>query len=377
MSRIVSTLTEQFRAVGERYRQVTGSALDDLSPQPPTHALSDDERLAAYPGPYPNGWYAVARSREVRGRPITARAFGERLALFRRASDGGAGVVAAACPHMGADLAQGRVVGDQLECPFHQWRFDGKGRCRHVPYHEGKLPRSLRGDAWPVVEKYGLLFAYHRAAGDPLEAPPYGIPDVAARDGSPLVHRGQHDAGVVRMHLVEFAENSADFRHFAPLHGKMLVPWTSLRVPLITVVHEATWEVDPVEPHTAWFKNKAHLQAFGREIPKSGADASIRFVGPGGVVIFTFDVQEIGRIVVIQTHTPVAPLALATRFTWLAERSVPRALVSYVVGNWISQWKEDVRIWERKVYQRRPMLLPGDGPVLELRKWWAQFYEPV
>lgn len=33
----------------------------------------------------------------------------------------------------------------------------------------------------------------------------------------------------------EFAENSADFAHFDPLHGGLMIPWTSYNVPFIKV----------------------------------------------------------------------------------------------------------------------------------------------
>ena len=40
--------------------------------------------------------------------------------------------------HLGADVtAGGRVLGDCIECPFHQWRFDGEtGKCVHGPSSE-------------------------------------------------------------------------------------------------------------------------------------------------------------------------------------------------------------------------------------------------
>src|SRR5207302_1055446 len=77
-------------------------------------------------------WYVVARSRELGRRPLERRALGERLALFRD-EHGVARVVSARCPHRGANLAAGRVVGGCLECPYHGWRFDGDGHCAAIP----------------------------------------------------------------------------------------------------------------------------------------------------------------------------------------------------------------------------------------------------
>jgi len=38
--------------------------------------------------------------------------------------------VADACPHMGASLADGHLVGDELQCSWHEWRYDTTtGQC--------------------------------------------------------------------------------------------------------------------------------------------------------------------------------------------------------------------------------------------------------
>ena len=73
----------------------------------------------------------------------------------------------------------------------------------------------------------------------------------------------------------------------------------------------------------------------------------------------------------------MAPLRQAPRFTWFADRRIPRVVVSYVVGNWFSQWRQDLRIWERKSYQERPLLVREDGPIHALRRWYRQFYDPA
>jgi nitrite reductase/ring-hydroxylating ferredoxin subunit len=39
------------------------------------------------------------------------------------------------CPHMGASLADGRWDGEQLQCSWHEWRYDvGTGRCSVRPW---------------------------------------------------------------------------------------------------------------------------------------------------------------------------------------------------------------------------------------------------
>merc|ERR1712228_763167 len=59
---------------------------------------------------------------------------------------------------------------------------------------------------------------------------------------------------------------------------------------------------------------------------------------------------------------------------WYASNKLPRLLVWYVVGNWISQWTNDIAIWENKILLKKPCLVKGDGPIFKVRRWWSQFY---
>jgi cholesterol 7-dehydrogenase len=70
----------------------------------------------------------------------------------------------------------------------------------------------------------------------------------------------------------------------------------------------------------------------------------------------------------------VQPLEQKVNFHWFATATKPRWLVYYVVGNWVSQWRNDIDIWENKVHLRRPLLVKGDGPIHRLRRWFRQFY---
>lgn len=343
---------------------------------PPLPRVDEGERLDTYPPPFPKGWYALCDDDELA--PGAARfieAFGEKLVLFR-GEDGTLGVLDAYCPHLGANLAGGRVREGCLECPFHRWTFAADGRVTSIPY-AGRLSPRLRTRSWPVRAHHGMIVMWfaRRAPGDtdPL-VPAWELDSLAAIDEGRLVYRGRHDAGVVRMHLCEFAENSADHRHFAPLHGDMFVPWTRIKLPGAKVLHEASWEADPERSHMAYFHDEAVLQLFGRVIPRSGAKATITFFGPGGIVTFRIESPDLGTLVMFQTHLPVGPLAQRVRFRWYANPEMPRPVVSYVVGNWVAQWREDIAIWENKIFRPKPMLVAGDGPVHQMRRWFSQFY---
>lgn len=339
----------------------------------PTEDPVEDARLSTYPPPYPEGWYVVARSDELTTQPIFVRCAGESWVVFRDAQ-GDPRVVDAYCPHLGANLADGRVREGVLECPFHGWRIRGDGHVVGRPTPCAADDR-FRTRAWATDEHHGWVLAYHHHGAEASIDPPYRLERVHEIDTGKLMHRGDFDAGLVRMHLIEFAENSVDFRHFSSIHGELRFPWTEIPVPGMRIHHEASWRRDPDEPHVAWFGDEAILEFLGRRIKNSGAKADVRFEGPGSVVRFDFTLDKTGgRVVMFQSHSPVAPLKQRVRFRWFSERRVPKALASFVVGNWISQWRQDIGIWERKIYRRDPQLTRADGPIHQLRRWYSQFY---
>ena len=333
-------------------------------------------REATYPPPYPEAWYVAARATDVHDQPVQVRLAGNDLVLFRDRG-GQVRAISAYCPHMGANLADGVVRDGCVECPFHRWRIDGEGRVAQMPGGQRPEPRH-RTVSWSVVELHGWICVFHRY-GDlergPAPEPPYRPERLPEIENGELRYRGQYDAGAVHMHLLEFVENSVDFQHFAPVHGDLRIPWTSIPVPGMRIEHEATWRRDPREAHVSWFENRAKLAFRGKEISKSGAAAVVRLEGPGGIVRFDFSLNaRPGRIVMFQSHTPIAPLTQRVRFRWFSDSKISKLEAGFIVGNWVSQWRQDIGIWERKVYRKDPLLSRNDGPVHQLRKWYGQFY---
>jgi cholesterol 7-dehydrogenase len=344
--------------------------------QPLGDAEAEADRLATYPPPYPEGWYVVARASDVGERPRKVRFAGQDAVLFRDAQ-GEVRALDAYCPHMGANLADGEVRDGCLECPFHRWRIDGAGHVVLIP--NGQRPGALHRTAcWALVDHHGWISLFHRHGeldGGPAPSPPYRPERVAEIDSGELLHRGDYDAGAIEMHLLEFVENSVDFQHFDPIHGRLRVPWTNIPVPGMRIEHRASWKRDPSEPHVSWFENEAKLAFRGRVIPKSGASARVRLEGPGGIVRFDFRIDANGgRVVMFQSHTPTAPLTQRVRFRWFSSPDVSRLQAAFIVGNWVSQWRQDLGIWSRKIYRKRPLLSRNDGPVHQLRRWYSQFY---
>lgn len=117
------------------------------------HALANDAPALR------RAWHAVAPAAVVGGEPVSVRLLGEAWVLVRLG--GRLRAFPDRCPHRRVPLSAGRVVGEELECRYHGWRFDGSGACTAVPAlgPGGGVPRGMRVDrAWGVQERYGLVW---------------------------------------------------------------------------------------------------------------------------------------------------------------------------------------------------------------------------
>ena len=123
----------------------------------------------------PNQWYAVLDSDEVRpGRPVGVVRLGERL-VFWRDSHGRAVCQRDLCAHRGAALSAGKVVGDQVQCPFHGLRYDQSGRCTLIPANgrEAPVPERFRVHSYPTIEANGFVYVWWGEAREILPPAPF------------------------------------------------------------------------------------------------------------------------------------------------------------------------------------------------------------
>ena len=92
----------------------------------------------------PSDWIRVGDAAVwVKGRGRQVEAGGAKLAVF---FDGARWIaVDDTCPHMGASLADGRLHHDEIQCSWHEWRYDTTtGQCPLRPWarvrvHEVKV----------------------------------------------------------------------------------------------------------------------------------------------------------------------------------------------------------------------------------------------
>jgi len=128
-------------------------ARPSASPRPSRSEIAQDDWdvLSRY-------WYPLAQSEELGDAPVAARLLDVDLVLYR--SENGIAIALDQCPHRHIRLSAGRVDEGQIVCPYHALRFDGEGKCTHVPAlgREARLPSSYRLTTFRAVERYGLIW---------------------------------------------------------------------------------------------------------------------------------------------------------------------------------------------------------------------------
>jgi len=249
----------------------------------PSHRAPPIDQIPAVPA----SWYLFGTSREVRRGPVSKQMIGRSLVGFRTES-GTAAVLDARCSHLGADLGEGCVVGETIECPFHGWRYGTDGCAGYIPGGT-EPPAFARQASYPTIERHGLLFFFNG------RSPLFPLPFFAGCDpqhyvpGSPFQIAG--DAPWFML-----ASNGFDGTHFAKVHDRQL-----LRPPT----------VDRPAPFACRFSYSA--QVSGRSV----ADRFIRTcLGPtvdvtitnwgGSVTLVTADFQR-ARSLILMVTRPAGP----------------------------------------------------------------------
>jgi aminopyrrolnitrin oxygenase len=304
---------------------------------------------------FPASWYPLCRSAELRpGRVLRREAFGLRLALFRTAS-GKVGAMRAQCVHMGADLAQGRVVGERLRCPLHEWEYGLYGQCERIP-GTADIPTRARQWALTCEEHYGLVFAF--LGGEP------------AFD-FPLFEASDHHL-YSRAYVMDFdtpyqvlAANSFDSQHFSTVHHReLLAPPTLTRESSHHFGVEFNARVHGEELHDRF------LRSVGVDIVELSAHCW------GGNNILAYNARTHARI--LFTLLPLAEHrtrvfivnVIASRTVPTAPGWVRRALLAVMHELTVAFLKPDIAVMRQLQFKLGVLLPDLDHCFIEWVKYW-------
>lgn len=313
----------------------------------------------------PCGWYAVSLSADlVAGEVKALNYFGKELVLFR-AESGKANVLDAMCPHLGAHIGHGGIVsGESVACPFHGWEYNGDGVCTLVPYAQNMPPKFGNGEqalhAYPVVEINGAVWAwYHPEKVAPLFEIDE-VPELADRDNwsEPTIREW-----VVNAPSQEMGENAVDKAHFEFVHNIQGMPHSEVTIDgyrrsTVMEVESAAYNEDG---------SFSEDEIIERKITTTN-------LGPGYALQSFIGLTDIRML---STITPIDEETTLLRFITIMGNDISAAgevIAQAMLDNLYNQVEQDIPIWNHKVFRENPILCDGDGPIMQYRKWFSQFY---
>jgi phenylpropionate dioxygenase-like ring-hydroxylating dioxygenase large terminal subunit len=135
---------------------MTLAASDRTAPSIDRHAPAP---LATQFPAFPVSWYLFCQAQDLRKGPFSKPFLGRRLVAYRT-ENGRVVVMDARCSHLGSDLGAGKIVGEGIRCPFHDWTYGPDGRCTHIPA-QSHIPAFARQTCYPAEERHGMIFIYN------------------------------------------------------------------------------------------------------------------------------------------------------------------------------------------------------------------------
>jgi 3-ketosteroid 9alpha-monooxygenase subunit A len=315
---------------------------------------------------FPRGWFMIAESRSLGAAPLSLRAFGRDLVLYRGTN--GPILMDAYCPHMGTHIGRStasfvvqdglQIEGDSIRCPYHAWRFGPDGRCNQIPYYDGAIPKNATIRTWPVRESMGCLFMWHDAeANDPHYEPP----TLAEWDDDDWVRWELDDLGTLPTHPVEIIDNMADVRHFDALHGSTV----------------SYFHVQYAGHRYFQYQGGGHRTLTTGEL----LETITHYEGPGILIS-----RQYGSNTVIQfiCHTPIEDGVVHVWHGILYKapsggRATPQDIVDARNFQAVARtsFTQDFEIWGNKQPAFNITMVPTDGPFDKGRIWYSQFYKPA
>jgi 3-ketosteroid 9alpha-monooxygenase subunit A len=321
------------------------------------------------PERFARGWHCLGLEREFTdGKPHSVQAFGGKLVVWSDAQ-GELHVLDGYCRHMGGDLTQGTVKGDEIACPFHDWRWGGDGKCKAIPYAK-RVPLRARTQRYESVVRNGQLLIWHDPEGSPADMD--ALPPVLEGVGTDRYTEWTWDViEVNNAHCREIIDNVVDMAHFFYIHGSLPTQFKNI-----------------FEGHVATqYMNSAGRPDIGEpgETQMLGTTSVASYFGPSFMIDdLTYHYEDVDhKTVLINCHYPIDANSFVLQYGIIVKKSdaLPEELAMQTavgLGDFVKMgFEQDVEIWKNKARIDNPLLCEEDGPVYQLRRWYEQFYVDV
>ncbi|KOC70204.1 hypothetical protein WH47_08550, partial [Habropoda laboriosa] len=189
----------------------------------------------------------------------------------------------------------------------------------------------------------------------------------------------------------EVAENGADSAHLSAVHGPALF---SKGGKFSSSIARHSWSNVNWAPHKSFleFQNSEgakskeqdaenlrhraymtlrHTFVLFEKFEIMELNVNVQQIGPGYVELMME--TSVGTMCIFQTVTPMEPLLQkVTHLLYSRPLIGPYARILFLAE--CLMFERDVAIWNRKKFEKQPLLVKEDKSILAYRRWYAQFY---
>lgn len=291
-----------------------------------------------------NLWYPLCPTDFIKKDPVSLRRLGKKLVLWRDV-DGTLHALEDHCPHRGAPLSKGIVLGDRIACGYHGVQIRADGVVTSVPGSPGcKLEGSRAVRSFHVSEAHGAVWLYNSDTNIDTP-PPLRLPDELTSD----------EYG----YFLCYTEWKGDYRYVLdnvmdPMHGTYLHKQSHsmalgesqanfrVRDTETGFIFEKEGQRDVNFDWTEWADTDTHWMRLEIPYPKTG--------GPGG------------NFIIVGSYTPIAP-DMSAVFHWRCRR--------------LQGWQRDTWrfLYKNRLEARHWAVLEQDRDMLEFMEADANQHE--
>ncbi len=317
-----------------------------------------------------NQWYAILESNEVTpGQVVGVTRMGEKLALWRN-SRGELACMADLCPHRGVALSAGKVLHDNVQCPFHGFEFDASGRCAVIPANgkDAPAPKAFQvKQVYPAREANDFIYIWW---GEPRnDLPPLPFFDSVDHRAFSWLTLRDHWA----THYSRAIENQLDVVHLPFIHYNTIGRGnrTLVNGPLTRLERQA----DGSELINVWVNNQVdagQTPLKPSELPDPARRPFVQFLFPNlwhnwisddmRIVLAFVPIDEENTMMYIRNYQRMVRAPVLRRLfdlmslwgSFIIERQDRRVVITQ------RPKRSDLKIGEK--------LIQGDGPVIEYRR---------
>jgi len=310
---------------------------------------------------FPWGWYAILPSKALAPGAVEGFTLADRSWVAFRTERGEARVAFNRCAHLGGRFDRaGRVVGEQLSCGLHGYRFGIDGRP--AGRHRGACRLNSNLEMLETVERHGMVFAYFDDDAGPSR---FSLPILDESGWAPWTYRYLD----VQTRPEIIIQDLADRLHFETVHRYDNVEveegptYCAHRMVLKVKFDWDTGLPGPLGAMPSRFVSQCH--GLGYQLTEVSA--------LGG----RFRTRHLVLPRPVDEHTTRVYLGTTTKWHgMIGERIGPRFAnrlsQTFIVWAFLRDVRRDARLWELQSNHMRASLAP-DAEIHSFRTWARGF----